>query len=280
MARILLIEDNRDHLELMAYLLRSQGHIPLSAGSAECGRMMLECCEQIDLIICDIHLGASSGIDLIRTLRKSGRFAGAPIVAVTAGSIGQAHEVFAAGCDHYILKPIEPETFVQEIAGRLAVGRRSHIPKAAPAPAAAAAAPPDKRHATILAADDRSANLDLLTALLSPLGYRVITARGVKEALSRARAESPDLVLTDVHMGDGSGFDLIRELRTDRSLSGIAWLVTSATYLAMDVRAQEIGLDQSNFILQPWELENLLGKIRGRMAPPGPESLHEAAGAG
>jgi CheY-like chemotaxis protein len=121
-ARILLIEDNRDHLELMAYLLRSQGHVMLSAGSAESGRTMLECCQEIDLIICDIKLANASGIDLVRTLRKSGRFSGVPIVAVTAGSMGQAAEAFAAGFDRYILKPIEPENFMAEINRCLAGG--------------------------------------------------------------------------------------------------------------------------------------------------------------
>ena len=275
MARILLIEDNRDHLELMAYLLRSQGHIPLSAGSADSAQMMLKCCEQIDLIICDIHLGPVNGIDLVRALRKSGRFPEIPIVAVTAGSIGQAHEAFAAGCDHYILKPIEPETFVQEVTSRLALGRRSDDSGGKPVPPRLTG----QQNTTILAVDDRSANLDLFNALLSPLAYRVITARGVKEALDRARGDHPDLILTDVHMGDGSGFDLIRELRADAALRKIPWLVTSATYLAMDVRAQEIGLDETNFILQPWEPEILLARIRERMVPPARGAQGKSVGA-
>jgi CheY-like chemotaxis protein len=160
MARILLIEDNRDHLELMAYLLRSHGHVPLSAGSAESGRIMIECCQELDLIICDIALGGASGIDLVRTLRKSGRLSSVPIVAVTAGSMGQAHEAFAAGFDRYLLKPIEPETFVAEVTGCLA--ERAHFPSARGAGTAPPAAPisttQEKPHATILAVDHESAN--------------------------------------------------------------------------------------------------------------------------
>ena len=265
MARILLIEDNRDHLELMAYLLRSHGHVLLSAGSAESGRMLIQCCQEIDLIICDIRLGNQSGIDLIRALRKSGRFQSVPIVAVTAGSMGQASEAFAAGFNRYILKPLEPETFIAEINLCLGVGS-STLPPAIPAPSAAVEAQPcDKPQATILAVDDRSANLDLLLSLLQPLGYRVLTARGVEEALARARQDKPDLVLTDVHMGDGTGFDLIRSLRENLALRHIPWLVTSATYLSADARATDLGLDDSNFILQPWEPVALIGKIKNRL---------------
>jgi CheY-like chemotaxis protein len=121
-ARILLIEDNRDHLELMAYLLRSQGHETMNAGSAESGQTMMRCCREIDLIICDISLGNASGIELVRALRQSGRFDNVPIVAVTAGSMGQAPEAYAAGFNHYLLKPIEPETFLAEIKRCLAGG--------------------------------------------------------------------------------------------------------------------------------------------------------------
>ena len=101
MARILLVEDNPDHLELMAYLLRSQGHETINAGSAESGQTMMRCCREIDLIICDISLGNASGIDLVRT-----------------------PEAYAAGFNHYLLKPIEPETFLAEIKRCLAGGNK------------------------------------------------------------------------------------------------------------------------------------------------------------
>jgi CheY-like chemotaxis protein len=86
----------------------------------------MRCCGEIDLIICDISLGNASGIDLVRTLRKSGRFGNVPIVAVTAGSMGQAPEAYAAGFNHYLLKPIEPERFLAEIKQYLAGGDQRH----------------------------------------------------------------------------------------------------------------------------------------------------------
>jgi CheY-like chemotaxis protein len=267
MARILLIEDNRDHLELMAYLLRSQGHVMLSAGTAASGQTMMECCQEIDLIICDIRLGNASGIDLVRALRKSGLLSNVPIVAVTAGSMGQAHEAFAAGFNRYILKPIEPEIFVAQINECLAGSCSSPLAGRAKTSASSPLVEQlsAQEHLTILAVDDKSANLDLISVLLQPLGYHVVIARGVEEALARARSDCPDLILTDVHMGDGTGFDLIYAIRKDAKLRLTPWLVTSATYLTMDVRAQELHLDESNFILQPWDPQTLVAKIRNRL---------------
>ncbi len=265
MARILLIEDNRDHLELMAYLLRSQGHVMLSAGSAESGRTMMQCCQEIDLIICDIKLGNSSGIDLVRNLRKSGRFSSVPIVAVTAGSMGQAADAFAAGFNHYMLKPIAPENFLAEINRCMSGDGNLPSQRTVNAPPALSEELAGAHPGTILAVDDKSANLDLVIALLKPLGHPVITASGVEDAIARARSDNPDLLLTDVHMGDGTGFDLIRAIQRDTTLRQIPWLVTSATYLSMDARAKEIHLNDSNFILQPWEPQVLIGKIRKRL---------------
>jgi len=267
MARILLIDDERNDLELMAYLLQAAGHMPLSAGNAESAATMMECCTEIDLIICDIKLGNASGIDLVKTLKKSGRFSSTPIVAVTAGSLGQSHEAFDAGFDRYILKPIEAQTFVAQVTDGLLGNASPRLapaanPTVSPAPSKTL---PDARHPTVLAVDDKSANLDLISALLLPVGYRVITARGVDEALARARKESPDLILTDVHMGDGTGFDLIGAVQKDEILRSIPWLVTSATYLKMDTRAKDLRLDEGNFILQPWEPQDFIAKVQGRL---------------
>jgi hypothetical protein len=66
-------------------------------------------------------------------------------------------------------------------------------------------------------------------------------------------------------MGDGTGFDLIRSLERDCRLSHIPWLVTSATYLSMDARANDFHLDDSNFILQPWDPQALIAKIGNRL---------------
>ena len=260
MARILIVEDNRDHLELMAYILRSHGHTILSAGSAESGWTMTECCEQIDLIICDLNMPRTSGLALVRRLRQSERYATVPIIAVTAGCLGQAHEAFDAGVSRYLLKPIEPVFFIREISAFLA-GEAKTRPQTPVAPV------PTQRpqRATILGVDDKPANLELISALLTPIGYRVIKAEGVEEALARARNTRPDLVITDVHMGDGSGFDLISKLQADVELSQIPWLVTSATYLAMDERAKRFHLNESNFILQPWDAQDLIAKIDDRL---------------
>src|SRR5687768_14514543 len=70
---------------------------------------------------------------------------------------------------------------------------------------------------TILIADDVEANRTLLIRLLTLDGYVVQTAADGATALEMVRQEPPDLVLTDVLMPRSNGFDLCRQLKSDRA---------------------------------------------------------------
>jgi two-component system chemotaxis response regulator CheY len=66
---------------------------------------------------------------------------------------------------------------------------------------------------TILAVDDSAAMRQMLQAMLSGAGYQVTLAADGDRALSLARDEAFDLVLTDQHMPGVAGLDLIAALR-------------------------------------------------------------------
>src|SRR5262245_34902623 len=70
----------------------------------------------------------------------------------------------------------------------------------------------------ILVVDDNEANVDILATRLGVQGYAVITARDGEEALQRARAERPDLILLDIMMPKIDGLEVTRRLRADGSL--------------------------------------------------------------
>ncbi len=268
MTHVLIIEDNRDHLELMAYLLRVFGYRPYSAGSGEAALGLLQQRAVVpDLIICDLWLPSMSGLDVATALRQYPRWAKIPLVA-TSAAVTDRNAVLAAGFDGFVPKPIVPETFAAEVSAFLKLDQRGTAPPApvSGAPAAPSQHPAGRNRCTILAVDDRPQNLELLRCMLEPFGYKVVTATGVREGLTRAREIFPDLILTDVHMGDGTGFDLVKATQSDPALRGIAWIVTTATYLEMDPRAAALGLCETNFILWPIEPEALIARIEASLA--------------
>ena len=73
-----------------------------------------------DLILLDIQLPGMDGHEVARALRADQSFAHTPIVAVTSyAMVGDRERCLAAGCDGYIEKPINPDTFVAEIEAHL-----------------------------------------------------------------------------------------------------------------------------------------------------------------
>lgn len=130
-ARVLIIEDNPASLELMTYLLRAFGHVATAAAD---GREGIEAAarEAPDLILCDIHLPGMDGNQVARLLKKDPCLRSVPIVAVTAlAMVGDRDTALAMGFDGYIAKPIDPETFVQQLDAFLPQGQRSGSPDGA-----------------------------------------------------------------------------------------------------------------------------------------------------
>lgn len=114
-ARVLLIEDNRPSLELMSYLLHAFGHRPLEADDGIAGLEAMRR-ERPDLVICDLDLPRLDGYTLAGRAKADPELRDIPLVAVTAlAMVGDRDRALRAGFDGYMSKPIEPETFVQEI---------------------------------------------------------------------------------------------------------------------------------------------------------------------
>ena len=72
----------------------------------------------------------------------------------------------------------------------------------------------------ILVVEDHTDTASALSRLLSLAGYQVNTANGVRAALALCRADDFDLVISDIGLPDGTGYDLMRSLR--HRMKGIA----------------------------------------------------------
>jgi CheY-like chemotaxis protein len=119
MAKILVIEDNQQNMYLCTYILKNQHHEVIQAFG---GKEGIECARKSlpDLIILDIQLPEIDGYSVAREIKKDPRTSRIPIVAVTSFAMaGDRERVLAAGCQGYIEKPINPDTFMQEIAAHL-----------------------------------------------------------------------------------------------------------------------------------------------------------------
>lgn len=259
-ARVLIIEDNPANLELMTYLLRAFGHTVLTA---EDGYRGLEAAvfEHPDLIICDVQLPDIDGFEVARRLKNDPRLRPIPLVAVTAlAMVGDRDRVLAAGFDGYFAKPINPETFVSQIDVFLPAGQRATTP-VSPVGVTAPAREKTPRAYTILVVDNLPVNLDLAGSILAPSGYQVLTAGNMADGLSLARRYGCDLILSDVCMSEGSGYDFLLAVRADPRLWAIPFVLITSTMMAERDRAKGLAMGAARYLCRPMEPEVLLAEI-------------------
>ena len=112
---ILVIEDNEQNMYLIKYLLEDCGY---EVRCASDGREGMEQAEAVrpDLILLDIQLPTMDGYTVARNLRRNPNLTDIPIVAVTSYAMpGDREKAMEAGCTGYIEKPIDPDTFEEQV---------------------------------------------------------------------------------------------------------------------------------------------------------------------
>jgi CheY-like chemotaxis protein len=262
-ARVLLIEDNQDNLDLMVYLFQAFGYSPLVARDGEEG-MALGRRGRPDLIVCDIQIPKLDGYGVARELKQDAQLRLIPLVAVTAyAMVGDRDKMLAAGFDGYIAKPINPETFISQVESFLSLPLRSpgRASAAAGTPVTTVEAQPEASRAKVLIVDNLPSKRYLVRSILEPSHYEVLEAGSVDEALALARQNPPDLIVTDVHMPAKSGFDLVRELRADPQICRIPVLMHTATSTDKDEPKECDSSGTCFFLATPIDPQQLLKTV-------------------
>jgi len=119
--KILVIEDNEQNLYLVRFILEQSGYEVFAALDGESGIEMAVSLKP-DLILLDIQLPMMDGHAVARNLRQNTDLADTPIVAVTSYAMaGDREKVMEAGCNGYIEKPIDPDTFMTQVEQHLPV---------------------------------------------------------------------------------------------------------------------------------------------------------------
>ncbi|MEA2005276.1 MAG: response regulator [Acidobacteriota bacterium] len=115
MKRILVVEDNEDNFYLMKFIFEKAKFVVLKAKDGLSG-VKLAIQEKPDMILMDIQLPDIDGLEVTRRIRASEKGHKVPIIALTSYAMpGDREKALAAGCTGYVTKPIDPETFMEEI---------------------------------------------------------------------------------------------------------------------------------------------------------------------
>ena len=113
----------------------------------------------------------------------------------------------------------------------------------------------------ILIVDDDVDSLKLIGLMLQRHGYKVIAASAGNQALAKAEAEVPDLIILDVMMPDMNGLEVCRRLRDNPTTGEIPIIMFTAKTLIDDkVKGFEAGAD--DYLTKPINIEELVNILQ------------------
>jgi CheY-like chemotaxis protein len=120
---------------------------------------------------------------------------------------------------------------------------------------------PGMTRKTILLVDDSATTLLMEQMVLRGQPYKILTARNGREAIERAGAEHPDLILLDVVMPEMNGYEACRRIRQQSSSGSVPIIMVSTR---AEEQSVEIGFASgcSDYITKPINGAELLTKIR------------------
>jgi len=114
--------------------------------------------------------------------------------------------------------------------------------------------------AKILVVDDSATNRHAISEMLAKHGYRCILATTGKEAIEKAKAEKPDLILMDVVMPDMDGFQATRAITRDEETKHIPVIMCTSKNQETD-RVWGMRQGASDYLMKPIDAKELVAKI-------------------
>ncbi|BAM04884.1 response regulator [Phycisphaera mikurensis] len=191
-ARILLVEDELDLLELLRFNLEREGYDVVAAQTGAAALAAARA-EALDLVLLDRMLPGMEGLEICRTLRKRTETARVPIIMLTAkGEEADVVKGLEAGADDYVTKPFSPRVLLARIR---AVLRRGEAGENDPAKLSAGGVSLDRERHAVTAdgepVDLTATEFKLLALLLSRPG-RVFTRQQIIERIHEGFAAVTD----------------------------------------------------------------------------------------
>lgn len=242
--RILIIDDSKLVHSHLASPLKEAGYEVFDAFDGEAGLARAKALKP-DLIICDIEMPRMNGFDVCAAIRQTAGIANTYIImSSTLGSAADQQKGFESGVDEYITKPV----IIPELIDRIekvfkAAGTRENI--------------------LILEDDDQVARN--IAKSLSTQGFATRTTETIKTALRILKRMNYDLIISEIHLADGSMIDLCNALKTlpqDRQPDVLT--LTSRDRQADEKMVMNAGA--AGIVSKPFTMDSILASVERALA--------------
>jgi len=118
----------------------------------------------------------------------------------------------------------------------------------------------------ILVVDDEPDIVFMLKVILRSEGFDVIPATSVAEAREQLSSEDPDLVLLDLRLSDGEGWEVLQNLRDEGRLDRSPVVILSA-HASPGTIKRALDEGAASYVTKPFIASELVGTVRSCMTP-------------
>ncbi|MGO9480173.1 MAG: response regulator [Candidatus Kryptoniota bacterium] len=116
----------------------------------------------------------------------------------------------------------------------------------------------------ILLVDDEEENLELFSTILEDVGYHVVSATSVANALELLNTYKPDLIISDIYMPEIGGFEFYEMVQKVSELRSVPFIFLSALADRQHVNeGKELGVD--DYLTKPIDIDELVTTVRGKL---------------
>ena len=118
----------------------------------------------------------------------------------------------------------------------------------------------------VLVVDDEEAIVKVVKRRLEGSAYTVITAADRAEALQKARAEKPDLIISDITMPNMDGYTFVNTLRSTPEGAETPIIILTVKENLRDLFKSH-GIKHCDYLLKPFKSEDLLKRVDAYLRP-------------
>ena len=198
--KILIVDDDPLICKVIAAVAREAALVPAVAHDLQRARELARI-DPPDLVVCDIYLPDGPGTALISYLRKLDDQV--EVIMVTAGTRFElVVEAIREGASDFLEKPIAKEQ-LRATLHRVLTRRAQRLAQRNEPPV----------RGTALVVEDDMVALRVMGNLLAEVGVTSYLAQSISEARQQLAEKLPDVVITDVFFQEGSGLDLLKEIK-------------------------------------------------------------------
>lgn len=229
--RILVVDDERAIAITLSLILQQHGFIAMAAFS---GEEAIRKAQEFrpDFLVADIVMPGLDGVETAARIRRS--FPECKVLFISGNAdLGEVQKrALELGFDCGVAsKPVPPKNLVErikELLGPLAPGG-----------------------AVILNVDDSDVHRQLVTEMLRRAGFKVEEASTGREAVAAAASAHPNVIVLDVNLPDGSGFDVFRRLKSQPQTAQIPVVFLTGTATDEESRGRALQLGAADYLTFP-----------------------------